>query len=69
MKKLLAVLLALTMLFSFAACKGGNTTDGNITPDNAVSDATPSDAEKNMTIRMSTTTSVNDSGLLPYLLP
>ena len=69
MKKLLAVLLALTMLFSFAACKGGNTTDGNITTDNAVSDATPSDAEKNMTIRMSTTTSVNDSGLLPYLLP
>ena len=69
MKKLLAVLLALSMLFLLAACKGGNTTDGNITPDNAVSDATPSDAEKNMTIRMSTTTSVNDSGLLPYLLP
>lgn len=69
MKKLLAVLLALSMLFLLAACKGGNTTDGNITTDNAVSDATPSDAEKNMTIRMSTTTSVNDSGLLPYLLP
>lgn len=69
MKKLLAVLLALTMLFAFAACKGGNTTDGNITPNNAVGDAASSDAEKNMTIRMSTTTSVNDSGLLPYLLP
>ncbi len=60
MKKLLAVLLALSMLFMFAACKGGNTTDGNVTPENA---------EKNMVIRMSTTTSVNDSGLLPYLLP
>ncbi len=65
MKKLLAVLLALTMLFAFAACGGGNTTDGNVTPDNA----TAGDAEKNMVIRMSTTTSVNDSGLLPYLLP
>lgn len=65
MKKLLAVLLALTVLFAFAACGSGNTTDGNVTPDNA----TASDAEKNMVIRMSTTTSVNDSGLLPYLLP
>lgn len=70
MKKLLAVLLALTMLFALAACGGGNSTDGNVTPDNAsAGDATPSDAEKNMVIRMSTTTSVNDSGLLPYLLP
>jgi tungstate transport system substrate-binding protein len=60
MKKLLAVLLAMTMLFAFAACGGGNSTDGNVTPENA---------EKNMVIRMSTTTSVNDSGLLPYLLP
>lgn len=50
MKKLLAVLLALTMLFALAAC-GGN------------------GAEANKVIRMSTTTSVNDSGLLPYLLP
>lgn len=65
MKKLLAVLLALAMLFAFAACGGGNSTDGNVTPDNATS----SDVEKNMVIRMSTTTSVNDSGLLPYLLP
>lgn len=69
MKKLLAVLLALTMLFAFAACKGGNTTDGNVTPNDAVSsNATDSDVQKNTVIRMSTTTSVNDSGLLPYLL-
>ncbi len=60
MKKLLAVLLALTMLFAFAACGGTNTTDGNVTPDNIPA---------NPVIRMSTTTSVNDSGLLPYLLP
>ena len=60
MKKLLAVLLALTMLFAFAACGGTNTTNGNVTPDNVPA---------NPVIRMSTTTSVNDSGLLPYLLP
>ena len=60
MKKLLAVLLALTKLFAFAACGGTNTTDGNVTPDNVPA---------NPVIRMSTTTSVNDSGLLPYLLP
>ena len=47
MKKLLSVVLALTMLFALAACGGG----------------------ENKVIRMSTTTSVNDSGLLPYLLP
>ena len=58
MKKLLAVILALTMLFAFAACGGAGT-------------KTDSDAQApaNPVIRMSTTTSVNDSGLLPYLLP
>ena len=50
MKKLLSVLLALTMLFALAACGG-------------------SGEPANKVIRMSTTTSVNDSGLLPYLLP
>lgn len=55
MKKLLALLLAFAMVFCFAAC-GGETPE---TPD----------APKNPVIRMSTTTSVNDSGLLPYLLP
>lgn len=53
MKKLLALLMALTMVFCFAACGGTETPEG---PENKV-------------IRMSTTTSVNDSGLLPYLLP
>lgn len=60
MKKLLAVLLALTMLFTFAAC-GGTKAESN-------SDAEVK-APANPVIRMSTTTSVNDSGLLPYLLP
>ncbi|MEE1321595.1 MAG: substrate-binding domain-containing protein [Acutalibacteraceae bacterium] len=55
MKKLLAILLAAMMLFSLAACGGGGETPGN--------------APENPVIRMSTTTSVNDSGLLPYLLP
>ncbi len=55
MKKLLAIILAAIMLFSLAACGGGGETLGN--------------APANPVIRMSTTTSVNDSGLLPYLLP
>ena len=50
MKKLVAILLALLMVASFAACK-------------------KKDAEEPAVIRLSTTTSVNDSGLLPYLLP
>lgn len=53
MKKLLALSLALIMVICFAAC------GGNEIPD----------APENPVIRMSTTTSVNDSGLLPYLLP
>lgn len=53
MKKLLAISLALIMVLCFAACGG--------------TEETPAPA--NPVIRMSTTTSVNDSGLLPYLLP
>ena len=66
MKKLLAILLALVMLLSFAACKGSDDTSAT-TEAGATTAAT--DEKENMTIRMSTTTSVNDSGLLPYLLP
>lgn len=54
MKKVLALLLAFVMLLGFCAC-GANPTD-------KVND-------ENKVIRLSTTTSVNDSGLLPYLLP
>lgn len=55
MKKLLAVLLSAILLFSLAACGGSG--DENQIP------------EENKVIRMSTTTSVNDSGLLSFLLP
>ena len=66
MKKLLALLLALVMVLSFAACKGSDDTAAT-TEAGAATAVT--DEKENMTIRMSTTTSVNDSGLLPYLLP
>ena len=65
MKKLLAVLLSLVMLLAFAACGGTET------PTEAPSESAQTSepvAEKGV-IRLSTTTSVNDSGLLPYLLP
>lgn len=54
MKKVLSVLLSAVMLLSLVACSAG-----------AQKTPTP----ENPTIRLSTTTSVNDSGLLPYLLP
>lgn len=61
MKKLLSLFLALVMVLSFAACANTTTEAGAPT--------TEAGEKENMTIRMSTTTSVNDSGLLPYLLP
>ena len=56
MKKLLALVLALSLAFCFAACGPAETPEEPKAPENPV-------------IRMSTTTSVNDSGLLSYLLP
>lgn len=58
MKKLLAIFMVVAMVLSFAAC-GAKTTE----------DPTKNSPPENPVIRMSTTTSVNDSGLLPYLLP
>jgi tungstate transport system substrate-binding protein len=79
MKKLLALLLTLAIVFSFAACAGGGKTDDAATPtdettasDGVTEAVTPDDAvptPENAVIRLATTTSVNDSGLLPYLLP
>lgn len=66
MKKLLSLFLALVMVLSFAACGG---TGGANTTTEAGAPTTEAGEKENMTIRMSTTTSVNDSGLLPYLLP
>lgn len=62
MKKLLAILMALSVLFSFAACNSGGE---ETTAAEETTVATP----ENPTIRMSTTTSVNDSGLLPFIFP
>ena len=64
MKKTLAVLLALVMLVSFAAC-GTKPAAGTSAQTSEAEVPTP----ENPIIRLSTTTSVNDSGLLPYLLP
>jgi tungstate transport system substrate-binding protein len=64
MKKVLALLLAFVMVFALAAC-GANTADNGET----TTAAAPANTPENAVIRLSTTTSVNDSGLLPYLLP
>ncbi len=61
--KLFSVLLALTMIFALAACSNTNSTETT-----TATEATTA-AEPKGTIRLATTTSVNDSGLLPYLLP
>ena len=61
MKKLLAILLAVVMVLSLAACAAK--------VDDTESTTEPVSTPANPVIRLSTTTSVNDSGLLPYLLP
>ena len=61
--KLFSILLALTMIFALAACSNTNSTETTTS-----TEATTA-AEPKGTIRLATTTSVNDSGLLPYLLP
>ena len=63
MKKLLAILLALVMVLSLGAC---GTKPAEETPTEAPTDTA---APANPTIRLATTTSVNDSGLLGFLLP
>ena len=70
MKKLLALFLVLAMALSFAACAGKQTPETTAAPD--VTDApseTAAPAPEDPVVRLATTTSVNDSGLLPYLLP
>lgn len=68
MKKLLALLMALSLLFAFASC-GGNTEETTAPADTTAAEDTTAETPENPTIRMSTTTSVNDSGLLPAILP
>ena len=62
MKKVLAILLAVVFVLSLAACGAKPETPSTEAPSTV---PTP----ENPKIRLSTTTSVNDSGLLPYLLP
>ena len=70
MKKLIALLMALVIVLSLAAC-AGKTTDVTTTaaPDASQATTQPVATPENPVIRLATTTSVNDSGLLPYLLP
>lgn len=76
MKKALTLVLSLLLVASLAAC--AQTPASSVPPasEAAVSSAPASSApaseapmEINPVIRLSTTTSVNDSGLLPYLQP
>lgn len=68
MKKLLALLMAFALVFSFAAC-GGTNEETTLAVDTTAAEDTTAEAPENPVIRMSTTTSVNDSGLLPAILP
>ncbi|MCR5485032.1 MAG: substrate-binding domain-containing protein [Clostridiales bacterium] len=78
MKKTLSILLAMLLVVSLAACGAKTETDtsaSEIPTAEALSGTqNPADSEgytvaKKSVIRLSTTTSVNDSGLLPLLLP
>lgn len=62
--------MAFALVFSFAAC-GGNTEETTAKNEETTlsGEETTAATPENPVIRMSTTTSVNDSGLLPYLLP
>ena len=55
--------MALVLALSFAACSAKTDSGDTTEPSSAAQ------APENAVIRLSTTTSVNDSGLLPYLLP
>ncbi len=68
MKKYLAILMALVMVLAFASC-GAQTENADTTSASTEAVDVTVAAPENPVIRMSTTTSVNDSGLLPYLLP
>ena len=66
-RRLAALFLALTMGLSLAACSGDT---GDQAPETTPGTSPSQDAApENPVIRLSTTTSVNDSGLLPYLQP
>lgn len=66
MKKSLAVILALILALSLASCGSKPAEQPTTTAPVSQSEQVPAE---NKVIRLATTTSVNDSGLLPYLLP
>lgn len=81
LKKLTSLCIALTMALGITACGGSPAPSSQAAPDASAPESasvpseTPAesapaaDASANPIIRLSTTTSVNDSGLLPYLQP
>ncbi len=78
MKKFFVLMVAFAMLFSFAACAQQPAEEPAAAEPaaEAVVEEAPAEAAQeaalvveNPVIRLSTTTSVNDSGLLPYLQP
>lgn len=73
MKKFFLVVVAFAMVVGFAACAQSETASAATTevPVEAETStaAQPETMIENPVIRLSTTTSVNDSGLLPYLQP
>ena len=68
MKKLLVLLVAFAIIMGLAACAQQTPVKPAATGVPVVATTAPA-ATKNPVIRLSTTTSVNDSGLLPYLQP
>ncbi|MBQ6019571.1 MAG: substrate-binding domain-containing protein [Clostridia bacterium] len=70
MKKIFALLLVFALVFSFAACAGKTQNDPAVPQaTDGATEAPDVPTPENPVIRLATTTSVNDSGLLPYLLP
>lgn len=70
MKKLLTILIAIVLVFGMVACASGGSTPSPSPSASAPSEtASATPTPENPVIRLSTTTSVNDSGLLPYLQP
>jgi len=65
MKKILAIVLALIIAAGLVSCGAKQET----APESSSLQESEVPTPENPVIRLSTTTSVNDSGLLPYLLP
>ncbi|MEG1548717.1 MAG: substrate-binding domain-containing protein [Clostridia bacterium] len=70
LNKVLCTLLVALIALSLIACAPVPPVDNStIASDTSITNVTPVPTPQNKLIRLSTTTSVNDSGLLPYLQP